>query len=82
MGEMLATYGLYGFILKLTFEIYFFVHLRIYSNLYSLCLFIFIFVYQFTGSFLTNSEEIGIWAIVFQSRFSQFDYQKINNSLE
>ena len=77
MGEMLATYGLYGFILKLIFEIYFFVRIRVYTNLYSLCLFIFIFIYQFTGSFLVNIAEIGIWALVFQTRFVQFDFDKI-----
>jgi hypothetical protein len=77
MGEMLATYGLYGFILKLIAEIYFFVRLRVFANLFSLCLFIFIFIYQFTGSFLVNIAEMGIWALVFQSHFQQFDFEKI-----
>jgi len=82
MGEMLATYGLFGFLFKLGIEIYFFARLRIYANLYSLCLFIFIFIYQFTGSFLINIAEMGIWAIVFQSRFQQFDFDKIKNISE
>lgn len=72
MGEMLATYGIYGFILKIFFEVFFFVRLKIYRNLYSLGLFIFIFIYQFTGSFLVNAAEIGIWAIVFAGRFPLF----------
>jgi hypothetical protein len=72
MGEMLATYGIYGFILKIFFEVFFFIRLKIYSNLYSLGLFIFIFIYQFTGSFLVNAAEIGIWAIVFAGRFPVF----------
>jgi hypothetical protein len=65
MGEMLATYGLYGFLLKLFFEIFFFIRLKVYNNLFSLCLFIFIFIYQFTGSFVMNAAELGIWALVF-----------------
>jgi hypothetical protein len=82
MGEMLATYGLFGFLLKLGIETYFFVRLRIYANLYSLCLFTFIFIYQFTGSFLVNIAEMGIWAFVFLSRFKQFEFDKIKNITE
>jgi hypothetical protein len=77
-GEMLATYGVYGFVLKILFEIYFFLRLKIYRNLYSLVLFLFIFIYQFTGSFLVNAAEIGIWALVFQSRFIRFDFDHLN----
>ncbi len=73
MGEMLATYGIYGFILKIFFEIYFFIRLKIYRNLYNFSLFLFIFIYQFTGSFLVNAAEIGTWAIAFYGRFPVFD---------
>jgi hypothetical protein len=65
MGEMLATYGLFGFILKIFFEIYFFVKTKVYNNVYALALFIFIFIYQFTGSFLVNAAELGTWALVY-----------------
>ncbi len=75
---MLATYGIYGFVLKIIFEIYFFFRLKIYRNLYSLILFLFIFIYQFTGSFLVNAAEIGAWALVFHSRFISFDYDRLN----
>jgi hypothetical protein len=75
MAEMLATYGIYGFTLKIGLEVYFFFRLKIYQNLYSVSLFIFLFIYQFTGSFTVNIAELGIWAIVCQSRFSQFDYK-------
>jgi len=81
IAEMLATYGFYGLILKLGLEIYFFIRLRIYQNLYSLSLFIFIFIYQFTGSFTVNIAELGIWAIVFQSRFTNFNFTKLNPTL-
>ncbi len=77
MGEMMAVYGLYGFLLKLFFEIYFFVKLKVYNNLYSLSLFIFIFVYQFTGSFLSNAAEMGIWALAFASRLPDFEYSRL-----
>jgi hypothetical protein len=80
MAETLATYGYYGFILKLGFEVYFFVRLKIYQNLYSLSLFIFIFIYQFTGSFTINIAELGIWAMVFQSRFTNFELNKLNTT--
>jgi len=70
---MLATYGIYGFILKIFFEIYFFIRLKIYRNLYNFSLFLFIFIYQFTGSFLVNAAEIGTWAIAFYGRFPVFD---------
>lgn len=78
MGEMLATYGMYGFLLKIIFEVFFFIRLKIYRNLYSLILFVFIFIYQFTGSFLVNAAEIGIWAVVFNSRFKGFEIDNLN----
>jgi hypothetical protein len=68
MGEMLATYGIYGFAMKLVLEIYFFIRTRVYLNLFALALFVFIFIYQFTGSFLVNVAELGIWAMVFACR--------------
>ena len=77
MGEMLATYGFYGFVLKVFFEVYFFVRLKIYKSIYSLVLFIFIFVYQFTGSFLINVAELGIWAVVFQNRLDGFNIHEL-----
>lgn len=79
MGEMLATYGFYGFVLKIFFEIYFFIRQKIYNNLFSLSLFIFIFVYQFTGSFVMNIAELGVWAIVFSAGFERFIPQQIKN---
>ena len=74
---MLATYGVYGFLLKIFFELWFFFRLKIYRNLYSLCLFIFVFTYQFTGSFLVNAAELGTWAFVFASRLKDFEFQQI-----
>jgi len=82
MGEMLAIYGIYGFLLKIIFEVYFFFRLKIYRNLFSLVLFIFIFIYQFTGSFLVNAAEIGTWAIVFNSRFTRFEIDRINTAMQ
>ncbi len=78
MAEMLAIYGVYGFIFKLFMEIYFFVKKRTYINTYSLMLFLFIFIYQFTGSFISNVAELGIWAIVFCARFPDFDNISLN----
>jgi len=82
MGEMLAIYGLYGFLLKIFFEIYFFIRFKVYNNIYSLSLFAFIFIYQFTGSFLINIAEIGIWVLVFHAKFEQFDSERVNVHVE
>jgi len=77
MGEMLATYGIYGFVLKIVLELWFFVRMKVYKNLYCLTLFAFIFIYQFTGSFLVNAAEIGIWAFVFMGRFEKFELENL-----
>lgn len=77
MAEMLAVYGLYGLLLKLFFSVFFFFRLKIYRNLFSLVLFLFIFIYQFTGSFIINAAEIGIWALVFRGRFTTFDLDRL-----
>lgn len=80
MGEMFATFGLYGFLLKIFIEIYFFIRLKVYKNMFSISLFLFIFIYQFTGSFLMNIAELGTWALVYQSRFNEFSFDQINES--
>ncbi len=80
MAEMLATYGLFGFIIKLMVEIYFFFRYKLYNNMYSLVLFLFIFIYQFTGSFITNAAEVVIWAMVFGLRFSEFEINRKESS--
>ncbi len=73
MAEMLATYGVYGFVLKLFLEIWFFVRRRIYANVFAFTLFMFLFVYQFTGSFIVNVAEIAAWALIFSVRFRGFE---------
>jgi hypothetical protein len=75
MAEMLATYGFFGFLLKLFLQIYFFFKWKIFRNLYAFILFLFMFIYQFTGSFITNAAEIVNWAIVFGLRFPAFEMQ-------
>lgn len=79
MAETLAIFGIYGFLLKLLLPVYFFFKFRIMKNLFSCSLFIFIFLYQFTGSFLVNAAEIGIWALVFSSHLKYFQInEKLN----
>lgn len=72
MAEILAVYGIYGFVLKLALEIYFFMRFQVYNNIYSLVLFTFIFIYQFTGSYITNSAEVAIWVFAFTLKFDNF----------
>jgi len=74
MGEMLATYGFYGFILKILITSWLFFYFKIYRNMFSLSLFIFIFIYQFTGSFIINAAEMGIWAMVYGLRLPRFEW--------
>ncbi|MCX6304215.1 MAG: hypothetical protein NT040_04545 [Bacteroidetes bacterium] len=73
MAEMLATYGVYGFLLKLFLELWFFVKKRIFANVFAFTLFVFLFVYQFTGSFIVNVAELGAWALIFSTRFAEFE---------
>lgn len=75
MAEMLATYGIFGFLIKLFVQIYFFLKWKLYHNMYALVLFLFLFIYQFTGSFITNAAEIVSWAMVYGLRFSDFEMQ-------
>lgn len=72
MGEILAIYGIFGFVLKLFLELFFFIRLKIYNNYFNLVLFLFVFIYQFTGSFLINVAELGVWVIVFNANFPLF----------
>jgi len=76
LAEMLATYGIYGFVFKLFLEVYFFVKTKVYANMYALIIFLFIFIYQFTGSFISNIAEMGIWALVFGLRCTEFELTK------
>jgi len=73
VAELFATYGIYGILLKLFLEIYFFIKRRIFVNVFAFSLFIFMFVYQFTGSFIVNAAELGAWALIFGTRFTEFE---------
>ena len=77
MAELLATYGIYGFIIKLSLQVTLFYLTKVYSNLYSLSLFLFMFTYQFTGSFMTSTAELAIWAIIFMTRFPEYDFKNM-----
>ncbi|MDP1623018.1 MAG: hypothetical protein Q8M08_11850 [Bacteroidales bacterium] len=73
MAELLGAYGLYGFLAKLFLEIFFFVKRKVYTNVFAFTLFIFLFIYQFTGSFIVNVAELGGWAVIFSTRFHEFE---------
>ncbi|PWT96533.1 MAG: hypothetical protein C5B52_15525 [Bacteroidetes bacterium] len=78
LGDILATYGILGVVIKLMVEIYLFFKTKVYSNLYRLCLFLFVMIYQFTGSYITNIAEYVIWIMAFSSWiFTEFDKSKI-----
>jgi hypothetical protein len=74
IGDMLATFGLFGVLLKLFSEVYFYFKTRVSDNYYRSALFLFIFIYQFTGSFLMNIAEYVIWILAFyQGLFPEFN---------
>ena len=78
LGDILATYGVLGVVMKLVVEIYLFFKSKVYSNLYRLCLFLFVMIYQFTGSYITNIAEYVIWIMAFSPWiFPEFDKNKI-----
>jgi len=65
VGDTLAVFGLFGVIIRLALEVWFFFRTRVFTNYYRLSLFLFIFIYQFTGSFITNIAEYVIWIMAF-----------------
>jgi hypothetical protein len=65
IGDVIAQFGLFGLIMKLGLEIYFFFKTKVFTNYYRLALFLFVFIYQFTGSFITNIAEYAIWLMAF-----------------
>lgn len=72
-AETLAIYGIFGFVIRLSLEIYFFFKTKVYTNYYRLSLFLFIFIYQFTGSFINNVAEYVIWVLAFTNVFTEFE---------
>jgi hypothetical protein len=73
MAETLGIFGIFGVMIRLLAEVYFFFRTKVLSNYYRTVLFIFIFIYQFTGSYITNIAEYVVWAIAFSNAFKQFD---------
>lgn len=76
MAELLATFGVFGVIIKLLVEIVLFVRFKVFLNLFQLSLFIALFVYQFTGSYLFNSLEYVLWIIATYPKFNEFNITK------
>lgn len=78
MGDVLATFGLFGLTIRMLVIIWLFFKTHVYRNYYRLSLFLFIFVYQFTGSFIMNIAEYVIWIIAFNDHsFQEFNRQAV-----
>jgi hypothetical protein len=74
LGDILATFGIIGVIIKLVLVTFLYFKTKVYSNYYRLTLFLFIFIYQFTGSYLMNIAEYAIWILAFkQNIFPEFN---------
>lgn len=76
MAETLAIFGIFGVLLKIGFQIFCFVKLKVYQNYFNLSIFFFIFFYQMMGSFILSSTEIIMWAMAFAKIFDEFDIHK------
>ncbi len=77
LGDILATLGILGVLIKLSLELFFFFKTKTYSNFFRLGLFLFAFIYQFTGSYITNIAEYVIWIMAF-SPWLFTEFNKIN----
>ena len=73
MAETMVTYGYFGEFLKLGLQIFLFIKLKVYSNVFRLSVFIAVFIYQFTGSYLSNLMEYVVWIIALVPKFTMFD---------
>lgn len=81
LGDMLATFGIVGVIIKLSAVTFLFFKTRVYNNYYRLSLFAFIFIYQFTGSYIMNIAEYVIWILAFkQNIFPEFNKPAVKRS--
>jgi len=72
-AETLAVFGIVGLLLKIGFQIFCFIKLKVYNNYLNLTIFGFIFFYQLMGSFILSSTEIIMWAFAFAKIFPEFD---------
>lgn len=62
-AEMLASYGVIGFIIKIIALLFIYMKFKIYHNTYGNYLFVFFFLYQFYGSFMLSTIEIFCFAL-------------------
>ena len=69
MAEILISYGVLGFSLKLIIQLVLFIKFKVYTDVFRLSLFFSLFIYQFTGSHLFNDIEFLLWVIVFLPKF-------------
>jgi len=64
-AEMLASYGVFGFFLKIFALIYLYFKFKVRKSRFSNLTFIFFFLYQFVGSFMVSSIEIFCFSLSF-----------------
>lgn len=72
-AETMAVFGILGLLLKIGFQIFCFIKLKVYDNYLNLSIFFFIFFYQLMGSFILSSTEIIMWAFAFAKIFPEFN---------
>lgn len=72
MAETLVTYGIIGFGFRLLIQLWLFIKLKVFNNLFQFSLFVALFIYQFTGSYLSNEMEYILWIMVFVNKLPYF----------
>lgn len=77
-AEMLASYGVLGFLLKIFALIYFYFKFKVRKSRFSNLMFIFFFLYQFVGSFMVSSIEIFCFSLSFWT--ARINCAKLNRS--
>lgn len=70
--ETFVFFGVVGLLIRFGLLFYFFAKTKVAKSPYRLALFIFMFTYQFTGSYIMNIVEYGIWAISFSPIIDSF----------
>ncbi len=65
VAETFVFFGIVGLLIRFGLLLFLFVKTKVVKSPYRLALFVFMFTYQFTGSYIMNIVEYGIWAMCF-----------------
>ena len=75
IGETMTIFGFVGLAIRLIIQFLIFIIFKVYKNNYLLILFLFLFIYQFTGSFITSTNEYIFWLLITIPVFREFNFE-------